>query len=746
MLLKFERVEEIGRFASLQHRAPQFAKLTLIYARNGYGKSTVCAVLRSASDSNPAHINSRKRLGAKSEPHVQTKWASAGDAIFSKGAWSKCPGEILVFDHEFINRNLHIGDDVTRDNKRNLLPVVIGAKGVALSKKVLELDREQRQLDAAIRQNSTIIRAKFPVINDVLSFCQVEVPPDVDNKIDGAEKAMELARHSLAVKQRQLPKFIVVPDLLQLKSLADRTIADVSGDAASRVVNHMSKHGLEPPHGDRWLRYGITHLTAATCPLCDQPVAGLPLIEAYKGYFSEAFSALTAECARFKEELERSRDDLESIISGNTVDFEFWKSVCALPIIPTIADAQASAIREALNLLIELVDKKIANPLTSAMAGFDFDKVKAGMDSVMAYNDALGACIGPIGKAKDDALSADVSKATEIHQKWLALKARSVDPIKEAVEAYKSANSRLSEIEHEKQSAQGALRTYATDAIASRQLEINELLSDFGANFKLVDMKASFVGRDPNTDYAIAIGSDKLVAGQHSDKEPSFKTVLSSGDKGTLALAFFITQVRAHPNLSELVVVFDDPFNSQDLHRQFETSSQIRLIARSSQQTIVLSHDPRFLALIAKHADHETHASFQILCTDNGVGSVSLWSADDELKELYIQRAEAIREYAKRKCLLGKMTCIELIQALRPFLEDYLRARFPGRFKDDQSLYDMASAIQEAGSSDPLCGSVSDILSINEYTRKDQHGGGAHPDADELCAQCKKIDRIIGSY
>ena len=41
MLLKVESVEEIGRFASLKHKAPQFSELNLVYARNGYGKSTI---------------------------------------------------------------------------------------------------------------------------------------------------------------------------------------------------------------------------------------------------------------------------------------------------------------------------------------------------------------------------------------------------------------------------------------------------------------------------------------------------------------------------------------------------------------------------------------------------------------------------------------------------------------------------------------------------------------------------------
>ena len=65
--------------------------------------------------------------------------------------------------------------------------------------------------------------------------------------------------------------------------------------------------------------------------------------------------------------------------------------------------------------------------------------------------------------------------------------------------------------------------------MSARQSTINTLLSDFGANFSIVDARASYVGREPNTDFAIAVGTHKIKAGEKSPNEPSFKTVLSAG-------------------------------------------------------------------------------------------------------------------------------------------------------------------------------------------------------------------------
>ncbi|BEV44562.1 hypothetical protein CRBSH125_07450 [Afipia carboxidovorans] len=134
MLLKVEKVQEIGRFALLKHKAPHFGRLSLIYARNGYGKSTLCSVIRSASENDALIIAARKRLGAVKESLIQTEWQAAGAVTFASGKWSDCPGHVYVFDHEYIKRNVHVAENVTIENKRNLIPVVLGSYGVQLSR------------------------------------------------------------------------------------------------------------------------------------------------------------------------------------------------------------------------------------------------------------------------------------------------------------------------------------------------------------------------------------------------------------------------------------------------------------------------------------------------------------------------------------------------------------------------------------------------------------------------------------
>ena len=54
--------------------------------------------------------------------------------------------------------------------------------------------------------------------------------------------------------------------------------------------------------------------------------------------------------------------------------------------------------------------------------------------------------------------------------------------------------------------------------------------------------------------------------------------------------------------------------------------------------------------------------SFQLMCDDHGKGTISSWSLQDELKELYIAQAERIREFASTGNMLANVSTESLIK------------------------------------------------------------------------------------
>ena len=289
MLLKLDAIEEIGRFSSLRHRAPQFGQLVLLFARNGYGKSTICSVLRSAAEQDARMIAARRRLGASGDSKVQTSWRDDGSVTFATGRWNSCPGRVHIFDQEYVRRNLHVADSVTIENRRKLLPVVLGDQGVALARAISDLDNEQRTLAAAMTASERMITAACPIVTEVPAFVNASVGDNIDSLIEAAVRSLELAKQAVAVKLRRDPVSIAVTDLGELEALVATGIPSVTERAGALVKSHIE--GLQP-NGARWLEYGTKHMPGDACPFCTQDTNGIDLVAAFKGYFSDEYVSL----------------------------------------------------------------------------------------------------------------------------------------------------------------------------------------------------------------------------------------------------------------------------------------------------------------------------------------------------------------------------------------------------------------------------------------------------------------------
>ncbi|MCX7318861.1 MAG: AAA family ATPase [Hyphomicrobiales bacterium] len=745
MLLKIEAIQEIGRFASLKHKAPQFEKFVLIYARNGYGKSTLCSVIRSAADQDVKLLAARRRLGAKQESVVQTLWQSAGSIVFASGKWSNTPGEIHIFDAEYIRRNVHTADSVTRENKRNLIPVVLGAYGVKLSKMISALDIEQRDIanaQSAIEKN---LKAALPVVTDVGPFAAAKVPEDIELQISAAERGLELAKQTAAIHSKHDPRSISLPSVSSCETVLSKGIDAISEQAVDLVNRHITDHSLTP-HGERWIKYGVEHMDGDKCPFCTQDTSKIDLVAVFKGYFGAGYSALTTEIETYLSTASNAYgnngEKIIDLLNQNAADFLFWTAVSDIESAPSIDEDNRAKLIAGISDLKTLLEQKATHPLSQISLGEKKSNIDLAINMLCQYNDDVTRCVEAISKTRAEAQTSDLAAATTLLNKRRALKAKLEDHIKNDLASWEINNRRKLEIENEKKQAQSMLRTHMNSVVVDRQSTINELLEVFGANFRIINTKASFVGREANTEFSIAIGDHSVKAGEHSLEEPSFTTILSAGDKFTLALSFFIAQVRSDPDLDKARIIFDDPFSSQDMQRQWETTSQIRSLAGDARQVIVLSHDPRFLALIEKNSS--SCKTYQLTCDDEGNGAISSWSAEDELKDIYVRQAQRIREYAKHGRFLKGSTPETLVKDLRPFLEDYVRARYPGRFAPLVMLDEMTTEIERSGISDSLYGSISDLRAINEYSRDNMHGGASIPDADQLRGQCRRVCAIMG--
>jgi wobble nucleotide-excising tRNase len=141
VLTRVISIKNVGRFRNSAHTPnPPLAKFTLIYGANGYGKTTLCSVLRSIESGDTAPLVGRKTLGSTTPQEIDLLFAD-GPKRLRGNAWSDTAPNISVFDGVFIAQNVHSGDVVDIAHKRNLYRVIVGREGVGLAEEEQALGR-----------------------------------------------------------------------------------------------------------------------------------------------------------------------------------------------------------------------------------------------------------------------------------------------------------------------------------------------------------------------------------------------------------------------------------------------------------------------------------------------------------------------------------------------------------------------------------------------------------------------------
>lgn len=684
---------------------------------------------------------------------VSLEFHGVGTVAFNNGTWNRTAPPMLVFDQEFVRQNVHAAEEVTRDNKRSLFRVIIGSSGVSLAREIESLDDENRRLNGTIRDLEAAIKAVVPAVTDIAAFEATSVPTDLPDRIEDASRNLKLAQEASELQRRpSVATCGLDDDIVDCSDLLGKTLGVGLEQSRGRVAAHVTKHGLDEKAG-RWFQYGVEHSHNADCPFCDQPLVKSEVYGALQLLFGTEYKALATDIEVARDALrplvQPGASNLTRVIGQNRALADYWRSVIALPHIPSLSDNEIAQIAMALNAMFHALECKLGD-LSTIVAGPSGEEWKTAVAALGAYDAAVSAANVAIAKARADGATPAPNAADQAQSrraKLLALDAKNEEPLKTHLFNWKQAKARHSAIATARAQKQAVLRTHMATTASSYQGDVNKLLKRFGANFTLSKTKASFAGGgQPNTEYSINIDGFEVPAGESNNRtQPSFRTSLSSGDKSSLALALFLVQASRRADLGDLILVFDDPFSSQDSGRQFETSAAIRRLARDAKQAIVLSHDPRFLHLLLKDAGATEVSEHQITLTGRWQGKLSSWDCRKEIRGDYVRRAEHIREYAATQTHLANSNGHQLASDIRVFVEEFLDQRFPGRFAHGVTLGLMCDTIA-ADADDPLHAHKDDLRELNEFSRPDHHRGSTPPDPIELQAQCQKVVDILGRY
>lgn len=758
MFKKFVSISSVGKFSCCKAAGDvEFKKLTLLYAENGRGKTTLCDVLRSLTDPNFNSIIGRTTLGQTQKPTVEVLLKS-GTATFRDGKWNQHRSGVLIYDSRFIHENVFAGEHVELEHKRNLYQVIVGEQGVRLSQQLIELDNESRTLNKTIADEQKLISMEVKDGSSLDQFLALTQIQEIDKEITSQEGTVKALESSALVRNQG--GFVRIEALAALNNVAttlSKQLDNVSEDAEKKVREHFQKHlGND---GQAWLSEGSKFIASEICPFCAQGLKGNELISAYKGYFSDEYTKLKLAV----ETLGTSLDNLASEatllkirhnLTSNETAREFWGAYLTVDLSTLNYQSIESDLRDYCNSLKELIDEKSRNLLCKVELTKDYQTKHENYQSLLTdiekYNSSVDKLNISIGAIKTKLAAGDLVAEKKRLASLQNNKKRFEPEISNRCSTYVQLLNKRTEISNKKDEIKKELDRYSTDIFGSYQKKINDFLEMFGAEFRISKTERSYAGGKASSTYALVINETEISLDEPGNQDRAyFGNTLSSGDKSTLALAFFLARVQNDSEISSKIVVFDDPFNSQDKFRRTCTQQIINKIANSAEQVIVLSHSTEFLRMIWQGAGTVPLKTLQLFRVGDS-SAITEWDIEDETRGDYYNNHALLTMYVRD----GSGDRKNVAQSIRLLLEGYLRFKLPGKFSTTEWLGDMIGKIRDCDAASELAcakGILNELTDVNDYSKKYHHTTNPGADSEtiddgELKTFSKRALNLVGGF
>ncbi len=513
MLRKVISIQHVGRFrSSASTPNPQLAKLTLIFGANGFGKTTLCAILQSLQSGEASHILGRRTLGTNAEPFVDLL-VDGGNAQFRAGVWTRQIPEVTIFDSSFVAENVHSGDVVDVEHRRGLYRVIIGREGVALAADEERLAGESRHKAGQIRAAEEAVGRLIPPGVEIADFLKFPPDPAIDDKITEQQRTLEAARQGSHIKERAGLKDITVPTLpARLAPVLVQSLDSIAADAERKITTHLTGHGMSG-RGQAWVVEGMGYTAGDTCPFCGRPLETLDLIAAYRAVFSDAYAALKDDVTALRQEIsdgfgDRAVGMIETQIEQNRGGLEFWGRYCTIDAADFTAPAGLpAAISRVHQTAVALLDRKASAPLEMIAPDETFTEALSAYgeirEALRAYTEAVKNANARIEARRTAAGSADVKAAEAKLARLRAIKARHEPAAVAACAAYAQLCHEKDEIEGAKVAVRGKLNVHTEKVIKPYEARINDYLERFNAGFRIAQTRHIYSGGQATSSYQI---------------------------------------------------------------------------------------------------------------------------------------------------------------------------------------------------------------------------------------------------
>jgi wobble nucleotide-excising tRNase len=769
VIMRINLLRGIGRFSALNPTPGtegDFSSLNVIYASNACGKSTLCDVFRSLDTGNPAYVIGRKTLGSDVQPEVVILLEGGQATRFQNAQWHErdnCPS-IHVYDDRFVAENVFIGHHISVDQRRNLYGLVIGDQAIALKQAVDTAEQTLNAATDAVNTAQSNLTRLIPTGYTIDLYRNLASVENVDTKIAEATSEFRTAEQTKAkadaIRDRKPLAALPIAEVPgTLDKVLSSTLNTASLAAEAKIRGHLAatSHGLPIS----WVKQGFEAQSSTACPHCGQDMQGLDILDAYRSFFSGELQAQEQLRESTKSVVqgafgEAAQNRIRQTLTSHKTEQDWWKDAAgfafALPEIDDIETIIAS-LQAAHQAIDSALARKQANPGSKAPLTAEESAAVTSWNekavAMKAYNEALTTINGDLQNRQADAGVIDLSPLQQRLTVLNAAKKRHEQVTIDAYAAYDAANNQKTVAQQEKQRVNEALREQSNQLFERYGVRINEFLTLFGADFRIVSGGVTFRG-GPSGQLAIELRGERVSATPESASDPSqvsLANTLSGGDRSALALAFFLAKVEMSSDVGRSIVVFDDPYHNQDRSRRQCTIERIHHLAGIANQCFVFSHDLEFARAVEKRPG--TQAKTFVLNPLIDPATLEAQPFPPLPSQAYLKNYNLLHDYSANPAdHLQHLK--EVADTLRIILEEYLRLKFPKAWTDNVWLGEMIEKVKDAQAGTPLslCQPLVEELGyINAYCKRFHHGGTGEvadePEARELKTYVDRTLKVI---
>jgi wobble nucleotide-excising tRNase len=739
MIKKIIKIKGVGRYLNYNPKAVtpfngELKSLTLIYGENGSGKTTITSILQSLKNNNDI-INRRKSFTHNNSPEVQFLVEGVSKPfLFGDNKWENHYGDIEIFDETFINENVFTGSEISSDHKKRLFDIVLGSAGIELKKEIEDIKIKIQNENGNLKNIEKEIQSFTTSMIDGNTFCLHINDNEILDKITSKHNEIFTVKQFDAIKKSDDLSEISYEKLniqiTKLKILLQKTLENISNEFLQIFETHKQKFPIND-ETESWLKKGYENIQDDKCPFCEKSLDNTNIIQAYNQYFNEEYIKLQSDIQAFNEtfntiNLPLLLSEVELTINNNTPLVDFWRNHITLDFYDEVVVQEKGK----LSSLFEDIKKLLINKTKSPLNKIDITKVDE-FENLLSqefkrfeeYNLLVKNFNQKILELKSSQLKNLSQLELELKNLEIIQKRYSPDGIIKANE-YIATEGLIKRLNFQKDIKQAELKEYTVQTFKNYKTRINQLLKKFANYLEIKEIKSAYHGssKTPQVEYVLSISGNEIKL--NDDKvNPSFKYVLSGGDKSALALSFFLAVLIDDINLKNKIVVFDDPISSFDLHRKNATIKSLEWLSKQAKQLIILTHNLSFAGSFYEECSAKHNLLSLQIINDGNTSHLCDFNIEEEtlngLLKDYCYASAYLKSNAK-----NDLQRRSVARCLRPMLEGYFRLKFFGEFNSTDWLGTFIKRINESVDGDKLyrlkC-DVGEIEEINDYSKKYHH-------------------------